>query len=155
MDSRTLKVELQSYGLRIPDTKDIRSGGAGPTGGIHLKILSGGEANIPVVGDFVSASPYHLDQINGEHWIFKDGVAVAQVELMEKSARFQEHKTSARHPDAAHRAPSLSLRRSRPLSFRRATSGKTRGGASSAASSSPSRTGAPSGSRTPRASSRP
>ena len=46
MDSITLKVELQSYGLRIPDAKDVRSGGAGPTGGIHLKILSGGEANI-------------------------------------------------------------------------------------------------------------
>ena len=98
MDSRTLKVELQSYGLRIPDTKDVRSGGAGPTCGIHLKILSGGEANIPVVGGFVSSSPYHLDQINGEYWIFRDGVAVAQVELMEKGPRFQEHKTSAGIP---------------------------------------------------------
>jgi hypothetical protein len=63
-----------------------------------LKILSGGEANIPVVGGFVSSSPYHLDQINGEYWIFRDGVAVAQVELMEKGPRFQEHKTSAGIP---------------------------------------------------------
>lgn len=59
MDSTTLKVELQSLGLRIPDTKGIRSGGAGPTGGIHLKILPDGEANIPVVGDFVKYSPYY------------------------------------------------------------------------------------------------
>lgn len=97
MDSITLKVELQSYGLRIPDARDVRSGGAGPTGGIHLKILSGGEANIPVVGDFVRSSPYHLDQINGEYWIFKDGVAVAQVELMD-GPKFHGHQTSAGIP---------------------------------------------------------
>lgn len=98
MDSRTLKVELQSYGLRIPDTKDIRSGGAGPTGGIHLKILAGSsEANVPVVGDFVGSSPYSLDQINGEYWIFKNDVALAQVELM-RGAKFHEHKTSAGVP---------------------------------------------------------
>lgn len=97
MDSITLKVELQSYGLRIPDARDVRSGGAGPTGGIHLKILSGGEANIPVVGDFVRSSPYHLDQINGEYWIFKDGVAVAQVELMD-GPKFHGHTTSAGIP---------------------------------------------------------
>lgn len=93
MDSRTIKVELQSYGLRIPNAKDIRSGGAGPTGGIHLKILPDSEANIPVVGDFVDSSPYHLDQINGEYWVFRDGVAMSQVELM-GSAKFYEQKTS-------------------------------------------------------------
>jgi len=93
MDSTTLKVELQSLGLRIPDTKGIRSGGAGPTGGIHLKILPDSEANIPVVGDFVKDSPYHLDDINGEYWIFKDDVALVQVEPM-GNAKFSEHKTS-------------------------------------------------------------
>ena len=93
MDSTTLKVELQSLGLRLPDTKGIRSGGAGPTGGIHLKILPDGEANIPVVGDFVESSPYSLDEINGEYWIFKDDVALVQVEPMGR-AKFSEHKTS-------------------------------------------------------------
>ncbi len=93
MDSRTLKVELQSRGLRIADTKNIRRGGAGPTGGIHLRILPDSEANIPVVGDFVNSSPYYLDQINGEHWIFKDEVALAQVEPM-GNGKFTEHKTS-------------------------------------------------------------
>jgi len=97
MDSRTLKVELQSYGLRIPDTRSIRRGGAGPTGGIHLKILPDGEGNIPVVGDFVDSSPYYLDQINGEYWVFRDDVAVAQVELM-GAARFYDYKTSAGVP---------------------------------------------------------
>ncbi|MGD9653246.1 MAG: MSMEG_0568 family radical SAM protein [Candidatus Dadabacteria bacterium] len=97
MDSTTLKVELQSLGLRIPDTKDVRSGGAGPTGGIHLKILPDGEANVPVVGDFVASSPYHLDQINNEYWIFKDGVALVQVELM-GSAKFHGHETSVGIP---------------------------------------------------------
>lgn len=97
MDPRTLKVELQSLGLRIPDTKGIRSGGAGPTGGIHLKILPDNEANIPVVGDFVDSSPYYLDQINNEYWIFKDGVALVQVELM-GSAKFHGHITSAGIP---------------------------------------------------------
>jgi len=93
MDSTTLKVELQSLGLRIPNTKGIRSGGAGPTGGIHLKILPDGEANIPVVGDFVESSPYYLDEINGEYWIFKDDVALVQVEPM-GNAKFSEHSTS-------------------------------------------------------------
>jgi radical SAM protein (TIGR04043 family) len=93
MDSTTLKVELQSLGLRIPDTKGIRSGGAGPTGGIHLKILPDSEANIPVVGDFVKSSPYYLDEINGEYWIFKDDVALVQVEPM-GNAKFSEYKTS-------------------------------------------------------------
>lgn len=93
MDPRSLKVELQSYGVRIPDTRDIRRGGAGPTGGIHLKILPDSEANIPVVGDFLEASPYYLDQINGEYWIFRNDVALAQVELM-KDANFYQHKTS-------------------------------------------------------------
>ncbi len=93
MDSTTLKVELQSLGLRIPNTKGIRSGGAGPTGGIHLKILPDGEANIPVVGDFVKTSPYYLDEINGEYWIFKDDIALVQVEPM-GSAKFAEHSTS-------------------------------------------------------------
>jgi radical SAM protein (TIGR04043 family) len=93
MDPRSLKVELQSYGVRIPDTKDIRRGGAGPTGGLHLKILPDSEANVPVVGGFLDSSPYYLDQINGEYWVFRDNVALAQVELM-KDANFYEHKTS-------------------------------------------------------------
>ena len=97
MDSRTLKVELQSYGLRIPDTKHIRRGGAGPTGGIHLKILPDGDANIPVVGEFVKSSPYYLDQINGEHWIFRDEVALAQVEFM-GNGEFSKYKTSSGIP---------------------------------------------------------
>ena len=94
MDLRTLKVELQSYGLRIPDTRNIRRGGAGPTGGIHLKFLPEGDANIPVVGEFVKSSPYSLDQINGENWIFRDAVAVVQVEFME-DGKYYNHKTSA------------------------------------------------------------
>jgi radical SAM protein (TIGR04043 family) len=93
MDPRSLKVELQSYGVRIPDTRDIRKGGAGPTGGIHLKILPDSEANIPVVGGFLDSSPYYLDQINGEYWVFRNDVALAQVELM-KDANFYKHKTS-------------------------------------------------------------
>lgn len=93
MDPRSLKVELQSYGVRIPDTRGIRRGGAGPTGGIHLKILPDSEANIPVVGGFLDSSPYYLDQINGEYWVFRNDVAVAQVELM-KDANFYKHKTS-------------------------------------------------------------
>ena len=97
MDLRTLKVELQSYGLRIPDTKNIRSGGAGPTGGIHLKFLPEGDANIPVIGEFVKSSPYSLDQINGENWIFRDDVAVVQVEFME-DGKYYGHKTSAGIP---------------------------------------------------------
>ncbi len=97
MDSRTLKVELQSYGLRIPDAKDIRRGGAGPTGGIHLRILPDSEANVPVVGDFVHSSPYYLDRINGEYWVFKSDVALAQVELM-GAAKFYGHNTSTGIP---------------------------------------------------------
>ncbi len=97
MDSTTLKVELQSLGLRIPDTKGIRSGGAGPTGGVHLKILPDSEANIPVVGDFVDSSPYYLDQINSEFWIFKDNVALAQVEFM-GTAKFHGYQTSTGIP---------------------------------------------------------
>jgi radical SAM protein (TIGR04043 family) len=97
MDSKTLKVELQSYGLRIPNTNNIRRGGAGPTGGIHLRIVPDIEGNIPVVGDFVDSSPYHLDQINGEYWIFRDGIALAQVELM-GAAKFYEHTTSMGTP---------------------------------------------------------
>lgn len=93
MDSKALKVELQSYGLRIPDTRNIRRGGAGPTGGIHLKILPDIEGNIPVVGDFVHSSPYYLDQINGEYWVFRDGIALNQVELM-GAAKFYEYTTS-------------------------------------------------------------
>jgi radical SAM protein (TIGR04043 family) len=45
------------------------------------------------VGDFVKDSPYHLDDINGEYWIFKDDVALVQVEPM-GNAKFSEHKTS-------------------------------------------------------------
>ncbi len=97
MDSKTLKVELQSYGLRIPDTRDIRRGGAGPTGGIHLRILPDSEANIPVVGDFLHASPYYLDRINDEYWVFRDSVAIAQVELM-RAAKFYDHETTAGIP---------------------------------------------------------
>lgn len=94
MDSRTLKVELQSYGLRIPDSGNVRRGGAGPTGGIHLRILPDTNANVPVVGDFVKSSPYYLDKINGEHWIFRDDVAVAQAELMPEG-KFYGRRTSS------------------------------------------------------------
>ncbi len=97
MDSRTLKVELQSYGLRIPDNENIRRGGAGPTGGIHLRILPDSEANIPVVGDFVDSSPYYLDRINGEYWVFREDVAISQVELM-GDAKFYEQRTSTGTP---------------------------------------------------------
>jgi radical SAM protein (TIGR04043 family) len=94
MDPIALKVELQSCGLRIPDASGVRRGGAGPTGGLHLRILPDVEGNIPVVGDFVDSSPYHLGQINGEHWVFRNGLALAQVELM-GSAKFYDHSTSA------------------------------------------------------------
>jgi radical SAM protein (TIGR04043 family) len=55
------------------------------------------EGNIPVVGDFVDSSPYSLGQINGENWVCKDGVALAQVELM-GLAKFYSHATSSGAP---------------------------------------------------------
>ncbi|MDA2920202.1 MSMEG_0568 family radical SAM protein [Desulfobacterota bacterium AH_259_B03_O07] len=93
IDPRDLKVELQSYGLRLPNTQGIRRGGAGPTGGIHLKLLPDCEADVPVVGNFVKSSPYYLDHISGEYWVFKDDVAINKVELM-GTANFYNHTTS-------------------------------------------------------------
>ena len=65
-----LKTELQSLGVRIlapaGEACRVREGGAGPAEGTTL-VLGGSPASVPAFSDFVSESPFHLEQVQ-DHW---------------------------------------------------------------------------------------
>ncbi len=65
-----LKTELQSLGVRVSPPNGagcrVREGGAGPAEGTTL-VLGGTPVSVPAFSDFVSASPFRLEQIRG-HW---------------------------------------------------------------------------------------
>ena len=69
-----LKTELQSFGVRLsPDIGEgsrIREGGAGPAEGVTL-LLDGTPASVPTLSSFVSASPFRLEELQGDWVLFR------------------------------------------------------------------------------------
>jgi len=69
-----LKTELQALGVRLsPDIGEgsrIREGGAGPAEGVTL-VLDGTPASVPTLSSFVSASPFRLEELQGDWVLFR------------------------------------------------------------------------------------
>ena len=71
MDIKTLAVELQSLGVKVPETYTGRKGGAGPAEGQTI-ILDGCYLNVPTQSWFVSQSPYSVEMSDGSFVLKKN-----------------------------------------------------------------------------------
>ena len=80
MDIRTVQVELQSLGLRVPDSCPGRKGGAGPAEG-QVIILDGRAISVPTQSAYVVASPYALQQRGSSFMLFKETREIGEVIL--------------------------------------------------------------------------
>jgi biotin synthase-related radical SAM superfamily protein len=86
-----LITELQSSGLRFQGQLLQRRGGAGPAeGGTFL--IKGIPVSLPISSQYVSRSPYILEEEGGQYLIFKDEKAVCPVHFIERP-KFYDHST--------------------------------------------------------------
>lgn len=77
-DSKILKVELQSLGVKIEAVEKGRKGGAGPAAGRTL-IFGGLKANVPTLSRFVESSPYSITPADDRYILKKDGKPIMEV----------------------------------------------------------------------------
>jgi len=80
MDLRTVQVELQSLGVRVPDSCPGRRGGAGPAEG-QVLVLEGRAVSVPMRSPYVSASPYALEQRGSSLFLMRETAKVGEVFL--------------------------------------------------------------------------
>ena len=83
MDIRTVVVELQSLGVRVPENCPGRRGGAGPAEG-QVIILDGRAVSVPTQSAYVAASPYALQQRGSAFMLFKESREIGEVMLPER-----------------------------------------------------------------------
>ena len=67
-----LITDLQSRGIRVPDTITGRRGGAGPAEG-RAFIIGGVPVMVPIGAAFVADSPFLLEPVGGDYFLLKDG----------------------------------------------------------------------------------
>lgn len=84
MDTKKIKTELLCYGIRVDETPD-RTGGAGPSDGIFLRI-NGKECSVPAKGEYVKNSPYILKKSNSHYILYKNEQEICSVERVKKPA---------------------------------------------------------------------
>jgi len=80
MDMRSIQVELQSFGLRLPPYFPARNGGAGPAEGCTIR-MAGRALTVPTQSHYVGSSPYSLQTQAGGAVVCREGVAIAEVEI--------------------------------------------------------------------------
>jgi radical SAM protein (TIGR04043 family)/putative N-acetyltransferase (TIGR04045 family) len=86
-----LITELQSFGLRFQGQLLKRRGGAGPAeGGTFL--IEGIPVNLPISSQYVSRSPYILEEEGDQSLIFKNEKAVCPIHFIERP-KFYDHST--------------------------------------------------------------
>ncbi len=92
MDLKTVQVELQSLGVRVPDSCcSGRRGGAGPAEG-QVIILDGRAISVPTQSAYVVASPYELQPRGRTFVLLKETVEIGEVFLPERP-RYYDLKT--------------------------------------------------------------
>lgn len=89
MDLLKLKLQILCRGIKATPPKFLRRGGAGPSGGIYIKLTDKSCVNAPITGKFVKNTSISLDsagilRINGERLKFE----------IIKPPKFYELKTS-------------------------------------------------------------
>lgn len=79
---KELITEIQSRGIRVPETIMGRSGGAGPAEG-HAFLIGGVPVNVPISADYTADSPFALaDEGCGRYMLLKHGQLVASIEVV-------------------------------------------------------------------------
>lgn len=82
METRVLKAELQSLGVRIPARiltgANPRKGGAGPAEGLVL-FFGAAQAIVPSGSPYVLSSPYSVSAENGGLWLLRNGEKIYPV----------------------------------------------------------------------------
>lgn len=74
--------EIQSLGVRVPETLMGRSGGAGPAEG-RAFLLDGIPVNVPIRAAYTSTSPFSLTEAGtGRYTLLKDGRPVAETRVV-------------------------------------------------------------------------
>lgn len=82
--------EIQSLGVRVPQTIMGRSGGAGPAEG-RAFLLGDTPVNVPIRAAYTARSPYTLtDGHKGRYTLLKDGQFVADIRVV-AAPHFYEH----------------------------------------------------------------
>jgi len=91
LDLKTLKVELQSLGVKTKAVEKGRKGGAGPAAGRTL-LFGGLKANVPTLSRFVEDSPYSIVPAgDGKYVLKKDDEPIVEVNF--PMPKFYELKT--------------------------------------------------------------
>src|SRR4030067_866728 len=81
MDIKKLKVDLQSFGVKIEDLRErVRATGAGPASNITFSI-NDVPINAPVTDFLTETSPYKIKRDVNEFKLFKSNKYVADVEF--------------------------------------------------------------------------
>ena len=91
MDIKTVQVELQSLGVRVPESCSGRRGGAGPSEG-QVIILAGHAVSVPTQSAYVLKSPYALLQRGTSFMLSKDEREIAEV-LLPAKPRYYDLRT--------------------------------------------------------------
>ncbi len=72
---KTTITDIQSLGIRVPREISGRKSGAGPAEGKTF-LFEGIPCNVPIAGDYVKKSPYHLEIAEDHLTLYKDDRAV-------------------------------------------------------------------------------
>ena len=79
---KELITEIQSRGIRVPETIVGRSGGAGPAEG-RAFLIDGVPVNVPISADYTADSPFALaDEGCGRYMLLKHGQSVASIDVV-------------------------------------------------------------------------
>ena len=71
--------EIQSLGIRVPQEISGRESGAGPAEG-RAFLFDGIPCNVPIAGDYVKNSPYHLKTVDNHLILYKDNRRIMPIE---------------------------------------------------------------------------
>ena len=88
-----LKAELLCYGIKSKRIYHGRKGGAGPAGGRFLVMPDGDVLNIPMIGEFVSDSPFELKKHDGGWMLYRGRKPLLKAPLLPQP-KFYNKKTS-------------------------------------------------------------
>jgi len=88
---KKIKAEIQSLGVKIPKQHDARKAGAGPAEG-QLLLLNGIPANVPVSSPYVTRSPYIIENVDGNFFLFKNKDKVMPL-IIQRTPKFYQYAT--------------------------------------------------------------
>ena len=79
--NKNLIAELQSAGIRVPDSITGRKGGAGPAEG-RAFVINDLAVNIPIAAAYVAHSPFQLKSQGDEYILLKNGTEIGPIGIV-------------------------------------------------------------------------